>query len=607
MGSALMRNASDAGVRLGYPNRNFGSAKSMYVINFSSGVGGYALIYLGLSVPKGATLTTAKLRVWTGGALSGTQTLTTKKLNKKFTAARVTWNTRPGVVAGAGVTVSKSAPPARTMWEFDVKTLLQPIVDTGGNWYGFRIESNTTTSKWIYSAQATDIYRPQLELAWSDAPDEPDQLVPDNGMAVSVPKPTFRYLFTDVSGDTTLAKQQVQVDDAIDFLTPLFDTGWIDADDPQLDFDDTTYTIPLGQNLFWRARVQDGAGLQSLTWSDPATFIRIAKPVLTLVNPNPVTLVVYDSTPPISWTFPGQKAYQIILQDPALQYKAIWDSGKVTSTDQTVTLPVRKIIQTVKVYRLVLRVWDGVPRATLPDDPAYTQGVWDFTYVYDPTPNPAGSISVAVSAECDAWAVITATRVDQPDQWKVQRDGIIIDDGIEGDSLWVSGTTYRYTDSLASPRHTHVYALVPVVDGKTAAGSPTASLYLKPTTTILSEKDGEGRLVYLMNPNVQGNFNDIQELHQTLDIDAPPVLITQSIGGRMGTAEGRVVDWAGKTAAFQVDSCLQYWRDRPGTELRMTWIDRAMKVMIYDVEYSPKVDAEGVFYDVSFSWYESIY
>lgn len=206
----LLKNATDSYVSEKYPAKNYSNVNRMYLADNSAADTRYGYIYFG--IPSGMAKTTiisAKLRLYSGQGFGGAVTLSIHRLSQKFTGTKVNWNTKPATT-GSAISLTKTSAPLNTMWEFDVTAVMQQIAN-GAPWYGFRISATNSTAKWLHSAQAAAAYRPVLEIQWSDAPDAPETMIPDNGEVVSLEKPTLQWDFTDPSGDQTMQAYQLRV------------------------------------------------------------------------------------------------------------------------------------------------------------------------------------------------------------------------------------------------------------------------------------------------------------------------------------------------------------------------------------------------------------
>lgn len=601
-------NASDTYVSEKYPEKNYGTAQRLYLADGSSADTRYGYIYFGVpSGMAGTTITSAKLRLYSGAGFAGSVTMSIQRLSARFSVNRVKWSNKPGVT-GAVKQVTKNGAAAGTLWEYDVADVMQQVAD-GAAWYGFRISITGAAAKWIYSAQGASQYRPVLEIQWSDAPDTPETLIPDNGLAVSVSKPTLRWDFVDPAGDQTMQSANLRLfsSEALadaNGAGDLLDVN-VAATIPQWDLDDTAYGgLALDGQLWWRTQNVDGAGLLS-GWSDPATFVRKSKGTLTITNPaaDPNDFVT-ESTPPFSWTFTGrtQVKYQVILATPETPEKYIWNSGEITSTDTAVTPPANKLTEVGKTYRLIIRIWDDIDRVTVPDDPTYVEAFRDFTFDLDNTVDPVDNLTGDAHTYRSRWTLEWDDET-APDSYPIFRNGVQVDEVFPVDVL-ESGTHYVYNDDGARPRRNHVWSVGRKVNGKVSLANPTVNGLVKPITTTLSETDND-RLIYLFNPDVAAERTEESTIHYLLG-EAPPVLITQNHRGYEGQVSGVLLNDTvpGVDAEDQLTS-LEWFKDHPGIPLKLVWVDKVLKVVILNVTDTPLAYADGtVEYLVSFDFFQ---
>lgn len=602
-----LRNASDAYVAEKTPSTNYNSAQRIYLADGSAANTRYGFIYFG--VPSGMTgtqIVSAKLRLYSGAGFAGSVTLSLQRLAAKFSVNRINWNNKPGVT-GAVKSVTKTGAAAGTMWEFDVKDVMQQVAD-GLPWYGFRISATNSTSKWLYSAQGPEQYRPVLEIVWSDAPDQPENLMPDDGISVSVDKPTLKWTFTDPSGDTTMQSFHLKMfstqaladangaGDVLDTTQP--------STTPEYDLDLSTYAgLAAGGTVYWRVQNVDGAGIPS-AWSDVAFFTRTTKGTLTITNPAAGSpAFVQEATPPFTWTFTGrtQLSYEVLLSTPEEPEKIIW-RATAESTDTAVTPPPKKITEVGKTYRLTVRIYDTIDRANLPDDAPYVEQIRDFVFSLSNTVTPVSGLT-GTPDTFRSRMLLEWTRGTAPDSFVILRDGKVIDE-LPPEDLLVGGTTYRYKDDEARPRKQHTWSVAAKVNGVTSDGNPTVNGLVKPITTTLSETDGD-RLIFLFDPAVDAERDESSEVHYVLG-DAPPVLITQSLRGYAGTATGMLLSDTvpGVTADGQLDS-LEWFREHPGTVLKLVWVDKVLRVVVRNVTDEPIAYPDGsAEYRVSFDFFE---
>lgn len=286
---SLIKNANDTYVAENTPNTPYGASKKLF-LGTSAGTTRYAYIYFALPIHRGANVLSAKLRLYNTASWSGSVTMTAQRTSAKWSSTRLTWNNRPGVT-GTAHQLTKSGAAANTKWEIDVMSSIQAIANGGTAWYGFRIDaSGTAYRKSIWAANSNGSYRPQLEVTWSDKPDAPVKLFPQDGQAVDKGQPYLDFDFNDPIGDGTMNACQVQVHTSDVWTAPAYDSGTVFTAESQLDLSRTDLPGGIFGSLaedavrWWRVRVQDGSGNWS-AWSRGENFVKKAMGTLTLLNP----------------------------------------------------------------------------------------------------------------------------------------------------------------------------------------------------------------------------------------------------------------------------------------------------------------------------------
>lgn len=605
-----LKNAVDTWVNQNANTKNYGNGTRLQMKSGAS-VNKNALIFFSRPWPAGSTIVSAKLGLFSGTTFAGSTTITVQRTAAKWSVNRVSYggpNGQPGVT-GATASTTQTGAVAGSLWEIDVTALLQAVAD-GGGWYGFKVTTNNTSDNWFHSAQAVKgSLRPYLLVTWSDQPDQPDSLSPAGNRAVSLNKPTLRSSFVDLTGDVTMASIQVQIDALNDFTTGIdFDSGEVATSIPQLDLSGTAYAgLADGASTWWRDRVKDGAGLWS-AWSDPVQFSRFSKGTLTITTPASATPVVYEPSPDIAWTFTGrtQKAYQVIISTPGDANNWIWDSGKVTSTATTCTVPFGTIDAT-STYRVTVRIWDTIDRETTPNDPVYVEATRDFTIAYDGAVTAPAAFGMSSDTVLPV-AHLTFTRAATPDTWVLMRS----DDGgttfkfvgeYVGSSLSTGGTNYALDDTTAGMYKQYVWKILAVVGGHMSASSPTVSGTVRRLAPFLMRTD-QTDAVCFMNPKRSRAFNDVQELYETLG-GADPVLVTQKLGRLTGHVEGTFNDniLTGVTADQMLNRFLRMRKDS-GVKMVVAIANDTYTAVAFNFQYETLTDSGGITYWASFDWVE---
>lgn len=594
----LLKNAVDSYTNQSQPDKNYSNVDRIYVDGDTSGATKYGFIYFGL--PSGlqrATIISARMRIYNGPTgWSGSSTINIHKIDAKFTATKITHNNKPGATTLAA-TLTKSSPASGTLWDFDITTTVQAIAN-GTPWYGLRIASSNNHG-YMWSAQADDAKRPQLEITYTTEPFAPSVLTPNFGQITSLAKPILQWDFTDISGDTSMASFQLRLFTTL-VLANANGTG--DALDetiastiPQRDLSASAYAgLSNTATVWWRVRVQDGSGLWS-GWSPVASFTRQNKGTLTLTNPPAGPAEVLDPTPAITWTFSGQtqRAYEIIISDPLTPGKYLWTSGVVTSVSLAQTVPAGIVNTPGKSYYIILRVYDTQNRRSTPADPVYTEVTRTFTLSLSAATPPVTGLAGAPDAY-RAWFSLEWDRVTGAgiDTFLILRDGVVVDEVYPVDVL-VSGTHYKYVDRGASPRVAHIWSVAVKYATIMSTANPTVSGMVKLSTTHLADAAG-GHEVFLWNPDVQAARAESSEVHLILG-QAPPVLITQALRGYEGSLGGVVAGdlVPGLDLATQLAN-LEYFKRNPGTLCRVSWVDKVFLAVLYGITDSPIPYPSGI-------------
>lgn len=607
-------NAVDTYIDSGVPTKNFNTLKSFYVR--TTAPYRYAFIYFALNIPKGATITSAKLYLRNGTAAAGTQRLDVVRVNRKYDARTITWNNAPGYT-GTICQQTKTAPAAYTQWDVDVTPIIQAVAD-GAPWYGFRITG--AASLWFYSTQYTNAaWRPKLVVTWSDAPDQPDVLSPGGGRAVSVAAPIVRTNFIDVSGDRTMQALQVQADALGDFGSSIdWDSGTVLADAPQLDLSTALGTLAAGTtgqafpavaadgSMYWRTRVQDGAGLWS-PWSSATQWVRKLKGTIAFTNPP--AGVLSDPTPPIAWTFSGngrtQKAYEVFITTTDNPSVVLWTSGKTTSTATSTTVKTAVMKTPGSSYRIYIRIWDEISRESIAGDPAYTQAYVDVTYTPTATVTPVDSVTGTVLSPKPGMQLDFSRATGDPDSFVLLRDGNVIREYLP-DEVRVSTGVYRLVDWTATARKDHTWAVACVVNGQQSSANPTYTGRVRMSSPWLMEPDGSNGIGFL-NPAKDGSLWDGSTVFQPIGEGANPVMISQGVGGESGSFSGMLATESGVDVETMLAS-LKALRKKQGTTLLFHYINQVLEVIVNDIDYQAIAYPNGgVDYRVSFSYWQVNY
>lgn len=124
------------------------------------------------SIPTNATVTSAKLRLFTFQLQAGTTfTGSTGKINTPWDLSSVNWNTH---MSGAAYSYGSArvTGPNETWKEFDVTQIIQALVRSPATNYGFAFRHSGDDAADYYSSSFPDIvYRPRLIVTFEDGVD----------------------------------------------------------------------------------------------------------------------------------------------------------------------------------------------------------------------------------------------------------------------------------------------------------------------------------------------------------------------------------------------------------------------------------------------------
>lgn len=614
MGTSILRNASDTYISEKYKTSNYANTATMYLTGAGSADSRYGFVYFTLPFPRGVKIQSAKVRFWNGQLWSGAVNLAVARTATSWSVSKVNWNNQP-TTTGTQPNITKTNAAAKTMWEIDVTALMQ-LVSDGAAWYGFRVWiNNNTAGKWVYSTQASSL-KPELEVTWSDAPQAPSVLTPSGGRVVSIDKPTLSFNFTDVAGDKTIQAAEIQIDPAANGTTPAWTTatanpGGLPLDSAQVDLSTTTYPgLAEDATTQWRVRVEDGTGLWS-DWSTWTSFKRDSFGALSIDNPaaSPNNIIT-DPSPPIFWTYTGhtQTAYQIVITRPD-DPTVIWTSGKISTSLQSGAVPDGALKDLSGTFRLTIWVWDEVARTPEGGRKAYAEVTRDFTYQTSATVAPVTNFAVDQDRPWP-WMKITWDRSTAPDAFTVLRDGVVIASSLVPSDLFISGTSYQYIDTTASPRVTHTWSVQAAVNKVNSSSNPSASFMPAPNWSFLMRPDRTEPIALLKSgsekdPTVDPALSQLQEMFEPVG-GTSPVLITQYIRGYQGHVTAVLADdiLPGVTARQQRDRFKKFINEK-GNKMLLYWLDEVMFVVCYNMTYRPRaVSGRKLLYDVEFDFFE---
>lgn len=576
MSKETVRSGFDSWVGSAKPDLEHPREKTL---NLKTGAA-YALLWMRVPTPRGATVTRATLTLKAKGASSGSRVITVNRIADPWKEARVTWATKPTVATGNAATKTVGALTDAATIDLDVTGIVQSWANGAKN-LGFRISTDATTQHSIYGLNSSE--KPVLTVEWSDAPSKPTNLRPSEA-STSLAKPYVTFDYLDYFGDTSVASVRVQIASDAAMTASLWDSGEIAATESGLDLSTTTFTgLTAGQKVFWRVMVKDGAGLWSV-WSDVVSMTRTAKPAMTITNLG--AGVVKEPTPLILWSMAGQVRWKVLVFDTASPSKPIHDSGQRTGSASSYTIPSGVLKKTGTTYAIEVRGWDNVVREATPGDDVYASATALCTLATEPTVGPIDTLSAA-AVDVSPWVDLTWTRSTTPDAFVLLRDGEIVNDSIDPASVFVSGSTYRFRYYGARPNREHTYAVRAVTFGTgQSPNGPTATFTTSPSGLWLVDFDRGVNVTLWGNDEGSWTMQDDASVYTPVG-STQVVRIVSGMRGLEGSLTGLLMEGFGKTFE-QMEADVYAIKERPTQTVRIVAGDENFTALIGNVRISPK-------------------
>ena len=559
-----------------------GGQTTLKVRGSGSGHMKMAYLFVAMPFPLGASIVSAKLVLRLHSGWAGTNTLNVQRVIGAWNETWINWNKMPATDPLNAASASLVSLVDKDTAEVDITAMVADI-SAGAKYTGLRLALTQDVMRSIYSTEISLAeLRPRLEIEWSEAPDQPSNLVPSGGNAVSIAKPTLGWQFSDNVGNTQQAHSQVQIASEPTFAAPLYDSAKVANTVPLWNLAPTAYSIADSEVRYWRVRVWDGAGLVS-GWSAAAQFTRRGKGTLVLTNPpaSPNNKVE-ETTPPIIWTFTGrtQEAASVELYRVGAGnvLTLLWRQPMVASTADSITLPAG-LLRTGETYRVRVMINDTINRQSTPGDPSYVIAERDFTYVRAGTPAPVTSL---VATAPDARVVLTFQRTAAPDFFALRVNGVEVMDRLDPAELPVVGSTYTLEYWGATPRKLNTFEVEAVVNDlgtmKHSGGNATAQVMTKPVGIWLVDIDDSTAVMIAGKEKASMAIGETGTTFAVLG-SRSPVRITDSVRGYEGTFNGILLDTADRDTFLELKGRLK--------PLRLIIGDLNIPVRLEDVSTMP--------------------
>lgn len=580
------------------PTVNYGTA-SRLMLKGQTSHKKYGYILFARPFPLGALVLGATLTLRLASSWPGSTTITVRRVTATWQESRINWNNQPATSATNQATTVVTGGAKDDDVTVDLTAMLGDVA-AGAAWYGIRVEINVNGPLYLYASESVGNPAPKLDLEWTLAADAVTDLHPLDGAVVGSTTPVMTWTFRDADGTTDQASSELQVDNTDDFGSPVYASGMVANGDQQ-------WQIPSGLSdggdYYWRVRVTDTNGNVS-DWSDTGSFHVTVRGGLTITSPSTTP---EETTPPVSWSLASgtQVAYQVVLRDmiavPVLDPGGtiIWDTGRVASTDASVTIPAGRLVRLdANAYQLEVRVWDNTDRESTPGSPAYSSATRTLTL----TPSGVPADILTLTATDDAPAVVLQwTRANMPDYWLIRVDGDVplgVDqhgnpwDRLDPLDYFISGTTYRLPWYRAEPDVEHVYEVVAVVVSTGVAtmstGGPTATFTSRPIGLWLIDEASDIRVRFEGRDDPAGQWKIGEEATDYYPVGRrSPVHIVTSLRGYEGQMSGLYLqDWLETTAEDWRDA-LEQLKASGSSSIRMIVQGFNLPVDVFEIATAP--------------------
>lgn len=418
-------------------------------------------------IPLDATITSASLVFFAERADANGGNVRAYPVTQDWKSS-ITWNNQP--TRGALI---QGVTPASLVARQEVRLDVLSWAITRSR-RGMMVDSATAypSGIWLRGSDAP-LDKPYLEVEYIVLPDAPTELVPAGGH-VSVPDPVLSYV-----GEIDMTRQQIQL--SADGVTVDWDSGWVDAVEPQFNLLESTNTVVPTETApaYWRVRVDTPRGPSP--YSEWAQYTFAALPEVVIVNPPETTS---DGSPVLEWTVEGdrQTSWKAELQNggEVVDLTDGWQAEPaVRSWSPKNSVPVPG-----GTGRYVLWIQDDKkPRVSAVGADTYVRATQLFTTELVGAGTAINSLNVAYE---EPVVVLTGVRNGgTPDEFMLLRDDVPVPLwGPDGTvyTQWApgadffNGVNFVVRDYTASLGMTHTWAIWTRTNGtEVSAEGPTAS------------------------------------------------------------------------------------------------------------------------------------
>jgi hypothetical protein len=227
-------------------------------------------------------------------------------------------------------------------------------------------------------------------------------------------------------------------------------------------------------------------------------------------------------------------------------------------------------------------------------------------FVWIPGPTVGTNSLTAAAQDPKPAVVLTWQRAVAPDRFNVLRNGKVIAAGLLPDSppigVFLSGTSYQWTDPSPSPGRVLTYSVQAVVNSVASSANPTAAVTVRSRGIWLKDPTSGLELAILGKEDRPMILGEQAAVLQSIAPNANKVAINQGLGGLEGHLSGTLSDFNGKTA--------QEWRDiyiqLRNLRVRVFWVtvgDYTFQAVCQAWTYQQKTIPRPAF-EVGFDFYQ---
>lgn len=568
-------NATLVSVRSSKPSYSFGRTALVPLQNAAKE--GLIRVPLPADIPEDAIVTKAELVLTAGTSWAASRTIQVQRNAARF-GLQYTWSDRPAVT---GTTASVAVPAATA----NKTTFRIPVVSDAQDWiagvtdnFGWRLTTTSGASDVSVRGSSAAAGVPWLDLEYLEVGMPPVNLSPAG--VISTGNPTMTFI---APPGTTAIQVQVATDE--DFTAIVHDSGTVVTSAGVYPL--TAYTVADLATVYWRAQALTPSGWSG--WSAVADFTRDDLPVPTITSPG---ATAGDVTPPLTWTAPGQTAWQARYYD-VLTDALIDDSG-YTAGAATSWTPTKGLKKAGRRGRFVLDVHDGVAgRVATPGAPTFATVSHEFDVVAAgsaPGPVNLTALQRGATAIIDlSWAIGET----EPDEWLVLRN-----------EEWigrVDGSVTAFADLTAPPYHEHEYQVVALSGGEASTIGPIITVTPRPDGMWIIDPDDESMAAILGDEQGSQAMAEQAAVHPV--VGRAPVRRRLGVLPPSGAQAGVLIEALGVTADESYDALMRWKTQDAGHVYRLVLGSWNVPVTLSDIVAAPTpISGEERIYAASFGW-----